>query len=84
MMSPATRGVAVAVGVLVCVLVIPQWLVRWELGAPARTLTASDKAKAINDARLRELKASGAVERVSAARERSRGREREALLALLT
>ena len=44
----------------------------------------ADPGKAINDARLRELKASGAVERVSAARERSRGREREALLALLT
>ena len=41
-----------------------------------------DPGKAINDRRLRELKASGAVERVSAARERSRGREREALLAL--
>ena len=44
----------------------------------------ADPGKAINDARLRELKASGAVERVSAARERSRGRERDALLALLT
>lgn len=44
----------------------------------------ADPGKAINDARLRELKASGAVERVSAARERSRGREREAFLALLT
>lgn len=42
-----------------------------------------DPGDAINKARLRELKASGAVERVSAARERSRGREREALLALI-
>jgi hypothetical protein len=38
-----------------------------------------DPGKAINQARLRELKASGAVERVSKARERSRQRERDAL-----
>jgi hypothetical protein len=37
-----------------------------------------DAAQAINQARLRELKASGAVERVSKARERSRAREAEA------
>lgn len=43
-----------------------------------------DPGKAINDARLRELRASGAVERVSAARERSRARERDALLGLFT
>jgi len=36
-----------------------------------------DPGKAINQARLRELKASGAVERVSKARERSRQRERD-------
>jgi hypothetical protein len=42
-----------------------------------------DAGKAINDARLRELKASGAVERVSEARERSRQRERDAILAAL-
>jgi len=38
----------------------------------------TDPGKAINQARLRELKASGAVERVSKARERSRERERKA------
>lgn len=42
----------------------------------------ADPGKAINEARLRELKASGAVERVSLARERSRGRERDAIKAL--
>ena len=57
------------------------------LGCKCEVVPVGDKldpGKAINDARLRELKASGAVERVSAARERSRGRERDALLALLT
>lgn len=44
----------------------------------------TDPGEAINKARLRELRASGAVERVSAARERSRAREREALLGLFT
>jgi len=43
-----------------------------------------DPGAAINKARLKELQDSGAVKRVSAARERSRDREREALLALLT
>jgi hypothetical protein len=42
-----------------------------------------DAAQAINDARLRELKASGAVQRVSEARERSRQRQRDAYLAAL-
>jgi hypothetical protein len=36
---------------LACVVVIPQWLVRWELGASMRTLTAAERAKAINDVR---------------------------------
>jgi hypothetical protein len=46
-------GLAALVVILACVLVIPQWLVRWELGAPARTLSPADKAKAINDVRAR-------------------------------
>jgi uncharacterized protein YjbI with pentapeptide repeats len=44
-------GLAALVVVLACVLVVPQWLVRWELGASARTLTAPERAKAINDVR---------------------------------
>jgi hypothetical protein len=44
-------GLAALVVILACVLVVPQWLVRWELGAPARTLSPSDEAKAINDVR---------------------------------
>jgi len=31
-------GLAALVVIVACVLVIPQWLVRWELGAPALTL----------------------------------------------
>jgi hypothetical protein len=48
---------------------------------PVPALSELDPGKAINSARLRELKASGAVQRVSAARERSRQRERDARLA---
>jgi hypothetical protein len=44
-------GLAALVVVLACVLVVPQWLVQWELGASARTLTAPERAKAINDVR---------------------------------
>jgi uncharacterized protein YjbI with pentapeptide repeats len=44
-------GLAAVVVILACVLVIPQWLVGWELGAATRTLTAADRAKAINDVR---------------------------------
>jgi hypothetical protein len=52
-------GMAALVVVLACVLVIPQWLVSWELGAPARTLTAADRAKAINDVRATLLQGIG-------------------------
>ena len=45
--------------VLACVLVVPWWLVRWELGAQARALTAADKAKAINDVRTTLLQGIG-------------------------
>jgi hypothetical protein len=45
--------------ILACVLVIPQWLVRWELGAQVRTLSAADKAKAINDVRTTLLQGIG-------------------------
>jgi hypothetical protein len=41
------------------VLVVPQWLVRWELGAQARTLAAADRAKAINDVRATLLQGIG-------------------------
>jgi hypothetical protein len=44
-------GLAALVIILACVLIIPQWLVRWELGAAARTLSAADRARAINDIR---------------------------------
>ena len=44
-------GLVALVIVLACVLVVPQWLVQWELGASARTLTAPERAKAINDVR---------------------------------
>ena len=44
-------GLTALLLVLACVLVAPQWLVRWELGAQARALTVADKAKAINDVR---------------------------------
>jgi uncharacterized protein YjbI with pentapeptide repeats len=52
-------GLAAMVVILACVLVIPQWLVRWELGASARTLTAADRAKAINDIRATLLQGIG-------------------------
>ncbi|HYV33116.1 MAG TPA: pentapeptide repeat-containing protein [Candidatus Binatia bacterium] len=45
--------------VLACVPFVPQWLVRWELGAQARTLTAADKANAINDVRTTLLQGIG-------------------------
>jgi hypothetical protein len=45
--------------VLACVLVVPHWLVRWELGASARTLSAADRAKAINDVRATLLQGIG-------------------------
>jgi hypothetical protein len=52
-------GLAALAVVLACVLVIPQWLVRWELGAATRTLTAADKARAINDVRATLLQGIG-------------------------
>jgi uncharacterized protein YjbI with pentapeptide repeats len=52
-------GLAALVVILACVLLIPQWLVRWELGAPAGTLSAADKAKAINDVRTTLLQGIG-------------------------
>ena len=52
-------GLAALLVVLACVLVIPQSLVRWELGAQARTLTAADKVKAINDIRATLLQGIG-------------------------
>jgi hypothetical protein len=52
-------GLAALVVVLACVLVIPQWLIDWELGAQARTLTAADRAKAVNDVRATLLQGIG-------------------------
>ncbi|HEX8135211.1 MAG TPA: pentapeptide repeat-containing protein [Actinomycetes bacterium] len=52
-------GLAALVLILACVLVIPQWLVRWELGAQVRTLSAADKAKATNDVRTTLLQGIG-------------------------
>jgi Pentapeptide repeats (8 copies) len=52
-------GLAALVVVLACVLVVPQWLVGWELGASARTLTATEKVKAINDVRATLLQGIG-------------------------
>lgn len=52
-------GLAALAVVLACVLVIPQWLVRWELGAAARALTATDKARALNDVRTTLLQGIG-------------------------
>lgn len=52
-------GLAAVVVVLAYVLVIPQWFVGWELGAAARTLTAADRAKAINDVRSTLLQGVG-------------------------
>ncbi len=54
-------GLAALAIVLACVLVIPQWLVRWELGASASTLSAADQAKAINDVRATLLQGIGGV-----------------------
>jgi uncharacterized protein YjbI with pentapeptide repeats len=45
--------------ILACVLVIPAWLVHWELGAQARTLSPADKAKAMNDVRATLLQGIG-------------------------
>jgi hypothetical protein len=52
-------GLVALVIVLACVLVIPQWLVGWELGAQARTLSAAEKANAINDVRTTLLQGIG-------------------------
>jgi len=52
-------GLAALVVVLACVLVVPQWLVGWELGASAHTLTPADHAKAINDVRATLLQGIG-------------------------
>jgi uncharacterized protein YjbI with pentapeptide repeats len=52
-------GLAALALILVCVLVIPKLLVGWDLGTPARTLTAADKAKAINDVRTTLLQGIG-------------------------
>jgi Pentapeptide repeats (8 copies) len=55
-------GLAALVAVLACVLVIPQWLVGLELGDAARTLSAAERAKAINDVRATLLQGiAGAV-----------------------
>jgi Pentapeptide repeats (8 copies) len=55
---PLSGLVAVMV-ILACVLVIPRCLVQWELGASVRTLTAADRAKAINDVRVTLLQGIG-------------------------
>jgi hypothetical protein len=52
-------GLAALAVILACVLVIPAWLVRWELGAQARTLSPADKAKAMNDVRATLLQGIG-------------------------
>jgi uncharacterized protein YjbI with pentapeptide repeats len=52
-------GLSALVVILACVLLIPQWLLRWELGAQARMLNAADKAKAINDVRTTLLQGIG-------------------------
>jgi uncharacterized protein YjbI with pentapeptide repeats len=52
-------GLAALAVILACVLVVPLWLVHWELGAPARTLPPADKAKAINDIRATLLQGIG-------------------------
>jgi hypothetical protein len=52
-------GMVALVVVLACVLIIPQWLVRWELGTPAPTLSAADRVKAINDVRTTLLQGIG-------------------------
>lgn len=52
-------GVAALVVVLACVLVVPQRLVRWELGAPMRAVNDGDKAKGINDVRTTVLQGIG-------------------------
>jgi hypothetical protein len=52
-------GLAALVIIVACVLVVPQWLVRWELGASVRTLTAPERAKAINDVRVTLLQGIG-------------------------
>lgn len=45
--------------VLACMVVIPQGLVRWELGAQTDTLTAADRARALNDIRTTLLQGIG-------------------------
>jgi hypothetical protein len=50
---------AALVLVLACVLVIPQWLVDWELDVPVHTFTVADKAQAINDVRTTLLQGIG-------------------------
>jgi hypothetical protein len=52
-------GLAALVVVLACVLVVPQWLVGWELGDAVRELTADQEAKAINDVRTTLLQGIG-------------------------
>jgi hypothetical protein len=52
-------GLAALVVVLACVLVLPQWLVERELGAATSTLTAAERAKAINDVRTTLLQGIG-------------------------
>ena len=52
-------GLVAVVVILACVLVIPRWLVQWELGASVRTLTSADRAKAINDVRATLLQGIG-------------------------
>jgi Pentapeptide repeats (8 copies) len=54
-------GLAAMVLVLASVLVVPQWLVGWELGAAAHTLTGADRAKAINDVRATLLQGIGGL-----------------------
>jgi hypothetical protein len=54
-------GLAALLVVLACVLIIPRWLVGWELGAPARTLTATEKLNAINDVRSTLLQGIGGL-----------------------
>jgi hypothetical protein len=43
--------------VLAFVRIIPQWLLRWDLGAQERMLTAAERAKALNDYRSLAIQA---------------------------
>jgi hypothetical protein len=51
------RWPLVGLSAILIVVIIPRWLLQWDLGAQVRALNAADKARAINDIRSSAIQA---------------------------